>query len=370
MRVLILHASAGAGHKRAAEALGQAFTEQGATPLIRDILEFTPALFRRTYAAGYLNMVRTAPELWGYFYALTDRKSRSPLQSRIRMTLNKVNTLAFERFYRRIKPEAVVCTHFLPLEVLGQRAGILGNGEIPLCGVVTDFAAHSLWSCPNVDCYYVGSDEAARQLMRRGQPADKVKVTGIPVDLRFAAGGRSAVSKLQLGWDPDLPAILVLCGGFGVGPLLDILGAFRREPIRAQIIVVTGQNRKLRSEAEAVSRELGMPVIMYGYVTNIHDLMAVSDLVISKPGGLTSAEVLASGCPLLITDPIPGQEQRNAEYLLENGAAVRLVEPADAAAKSGLILGDPARLRALGLAANSLSRPEAARMIARDVLTR
>ncbi len=287
---------------RAASAPGpsgsSAFKAEGALPLIRDILDFTPLFFRKTYAAGYLNMVRTTPELWGYFYSLTDRKSQSPLQTRIRITLNKVNTRAFERFYRRTQPEAVVCTHFLPLEVVGRLNKKQIATKVPLFGVVTDFAAHSLWSCPNVDGYFVGSAEAQRQLIRHGHPADRIKETGIPVDSQFSTHA-TADTKLRLGWNPDLPAILVLCGGFGIGPLLNILNAFRLEPIRAQIIVVTGQNRRLRSKGEQ---------------------------------------------------------------------AARLVEPADASAKTRLILENPALFSALSEVAVRLARPQAAQNIARASL--
>lgn len=367
-KILVLHASAGAGHKRAAEALEQAFIQEGASPVVRDILDFTPLVFRKTYSAGYLRMVRVAPELWGYFYSMTDRKSRSPWQARIRTLINTVNTLAFDRFYRRMAPHTVVCTHFLPLEVVGLRNTSDEAGRVPLHGVVTDFAAHSLWSSPRVDGYYVGSHEAARQLVRRGQAASRVHVTGIPVDSRFGPAEGGSVARLRLGWMPDLPAILILCGGFGVGPLVEILQAFRLEPVPAQLIVVTGQNRDLRRRVERAARELTMPVMVHGFVDNMHELMAASELVVSKSGGLTSAEALASARPMVVVESIPGQEQRNAEYLLENGAAVRLVEPADAPSVIRETLGNKACLNAMGRAAARLGRPRAARDIARRVL--
>jgi len=367
MSILILHASAGAGHQRAAEALAAACRVEGAQPIVHDILDFTPPLFKATYAAGYLNMVRSTPELWGYLYSLTDRKSHMPWQRRVRTTLNKLNTRAFERFYRDVNASAVICTHFLPLEILGRRTENEPCSR-PLFGVVTDFAAHSLWSCPNVDGYFTGSEEARRQLIRRGQPANRVWVTGIPVAPEFIPPSDVDDLRIRLGLIPDLPMILVLCGGFGVGPITDVLDAFAREPLRAQLAIVTGKNETLHEKVSSKAREVQMPVMVFGFVDHIHDLIGAADVVISKPGGLTSAEVLAMGRPLVMLDPIPGQEQRNGEYLLENGAAVRLVEPQDAPFKVWPIIENSERRRVLGETALRLARPMAARLIVQQVM--
>ncbi|MEI6562985.1 MAG: glycosyltransferase [bacterium] len=366
MKILILHASAGAGHRRAAEALAAACLQEGIQPIVHDILEFTPPLFRTTYAAGYLNMVRSAPELWGYLYSLTDRKSQTPWHRRIRTTFNKLNTKSFERFRRELQADAVICTHFLPLEILGRRRP-KDAGKVPLFGVVTDFAAHSLWSCPNVDGYFTGCEEARRQLIRMGQPPGRAWVTGIPISPEFVPPADVVNLRIRMGLAPDLPVILILCGGFGVGAIVDVLGAFAKEPLQAQLVVVTGNNEALRDRAARKARELTMPVMLHGFVSNIHELIGVADVVISKPGGLTSAEVLVMGCPLVIMDPIPGQEQRNGEYLLENGAAVRLVDPWDAPFKVWPILENHERRRSISAAALRLAKPDAARVIVREV---
>jgi processive 1,2-diacylglycerol beta-glucosyltransferase len=281
--------------------------------------------------------------------------------------LNKLNTRAFERFYRDVNASAVICTHFLPLEILGRRTENEPCSR-PLFGVVTDFAAHSLWSCPNVDGYFTGSEEARRQLIRRGQPANRVWVTGIPVAPEFIPPSDVDDLRIRLGLIPDLPMILVLCGGFGVGPITDVLDAFAREPLRAQLAIVTGKNETLHEKVSSKAREVQMPVMVFGFVDHIHDLIGAADVVISKPGGLTSAEVLAMGRPLVMLDPIPGQEQRNGEYLLENGAAVRLVEPQDAPFKVWPIIENSERRRVLCETALRLARPMAARLIVQQVM--
>ncbi len=359
MKALLIHASAGAGHRRAAEALATVFQGTGAEASVCDILDFTPPLFRRTYAHGYLNVVRTVPELWGYVYTQTDRKGLRPWERRLRTTFNKLNTLSFSRFLKSTRPDVVICTHFLPLELLGDRQW-RGSKRPMLYGVVTDFSAHSLWAARNVDGYFVATEEARLQLSRRGCPLDRIRVTGIPVDPEFARRRPQPEMRKRLGLSADLPVVLILCGGFGVGAAADVVRAFKADRIRAQLVIVAGRNETLRREVASEVSHLPMPAVVHGFVDNMHEFINAADIVMSKPGGLTAAEVLAQGKPLVIVDPIPGQEQRNGEYLLEAGAAVRLLEAADAPWKIRSLIETPQRLERLRDGAQQIARPNAA----------
>lgn len=369
MKLLILHASAGNGHRRAAEALAAAAIAQHHTAVVRDVLDFVPALFRKTYAAGYLNLVRSAPELWGYFFAQTDRKAQRPAERRARTVFNKLNALSFYRFLREEQPDAALCTHFLPLELIGSLPPHRRH-NLPLFGVVTDYAAHALWYCDSVNAYYVATEEARRQLRRKGQPASGLVNTGIPVMPEFAARATPAAGRARLGLRTDLPAVLVLSGGYGVGPTLELLRACAAEPPPCQLLVVVGKNQELEQAARQVVSGSALAAMIYGFVNNVDELMDAADLVISKPGGLSTAEALAKGRPMMIVEPIPGQEQRNAEWLLENGAAVRLHEAVDTAWKLGALLADPLRLARLAEQAAQLGRPHAATEILADVARR
>ena len=369
MNLLILHASAGGGHRRAAEALAAAAAQRGLAPTVCDILDFMPPLYRQTYAKGYLRLVRSAPELWGYLYAQSDRSAHTPVERRLRTAFNHLNSLSFHRFLRRTAPDAVLCTHFLPLELVGTLSP-RRRRELPLFGVVTDFAAHSLWFCRGVDAYYVATEEARRQLARKGQPMDRTACTGIPVLPDFAPAASPRVARSRLGLRPDLPAVLVLNGGLGVGPALGLVAACAAQPPPCQILIVTGRNPRLEAKVRAAAAQSRLPIVVRGFVDNIHDWMDAADLIVGKPGGLTMAEALAKGRPVLIMDPIPGQEQRNTEFLLEAGAAVRAFEPEEAVWKIGELLRDPVRLAELAARARRLGRPAAAADIIADVLAR
>lgn len=370
MKLLILHASAGNGHRRAAEAVMAATVAAGHTAVMRDILDFVPVLFRKTYATGYLNLVRSAPELWGYLFSQTDRKAQRPAERRARTVFNKLNALSFYQYLREERPDGVLCTHFLPLELIGSLPPHRRR-NLPVFGVVTDYAAHALWYCDSINAYYVATEEAGRQLLRKGQPAAGVVNTGIPVMPAFAARMAPVAGRERLGLRRDLPAALVLSGGYGVGPTLELLRACVADPPPCQLLVVAGRNPQLEAAArQAVAAGAALTATVHGFVDNVDAWMDAADLVIGKPGGMTTAEALAKGRPMMIVEPIPGQEQRNAEWLLENGAAIRLHDPADVSWKLRGILGEPARLAGLQDRAARLGRPHAARDILADVLRR
>jgi processive 1,2-diacylglycerol beta-glucosyltransferase len=370
MKVLVLHASAGAGHKRAAEALAKAFSleDEHVEVVVRDILDFTSPMFRKTYGKGYLDVIRKAPELWGFMFAQSDKKALLPSHKKIRAIFNEINSGAFKKFCKECNADIVICTHFMPLEILARKLGRRWR-NVPLYCVVTDFAVHSLWIVQNVDRYYVATEDGRRQLIRKGQPADRIRITGIPVDPLFSQSETRENARSKLDIDTVLPTILLLSGGFGIGPTADLIRSFGKVDMNCQLLVVAGANEKLRKEAIAAAGELKIPVKVFGFVDNIHELMDASDIVISKPGGLTTSEVLAKNKPMIVIDPIPGQEQRNCEYLLEAGAAVRLYEPEDAPYKAQMILADPGRLARMQKSAREISHPNAAREIVRDILS-
>ena len=207
-------------------------------------------------------------------------------------------------------------------------------------------------------------------MRRKGQPAAGLVISGIPVMPEISARSTPAAGRANLGLQPDLPAVLLLSGSYGVGPTLELLQACLAEPPPGQLIIVAGHNAKLESAAREATAAAPLPVTVLGFVQNVFDYMDAADLVISKPGGLSTAEALAKGRPMMIVEPIPGQEQRNAEWLLENGAAVRLHEAVDAPWKIGKLLTDPTRLAALTDRAAQLGRRHAAADILADIAHR
>jgi len=365
--ILILHATAGAGHTRAAQAIAVALKARGESCELVDILDCTPALFRRMYVKSYIDLVQKAPELWGYLYDRTDvMRPATSKRAQARLAFNKVNSLPFKKLLKERAPKAIVCTHFLPLELLSDLKG-RGKIDTPVHAVVTDVSPHALWVYPNIDCYHVATPPAARELERKGFPAERIRVTGIPVDPVFAERTATPAARVKLGL-PEKPTVLLLSGGFGVGPMVEALESFRTSRADISVVVVAGKNAELERKCREVAKALPVPVTVHGFVTNMHELMDAADLIVTKPGGLTTTEVLAKGKPMALVSPIPGQEQRNCEYLLEAGAAVRLYDVGDAAFYLESWLADVARMKRMTAAARAIARPNAAHEIAGALL--
>jgi len=231
--------------------------------------------------------------------------------------------------------------------------------------IVTDFEAHALWMDTCVDLYCVAAEETKARLVARGADKEHVVVTGIPIAAKFLSKPDPPAIRKILGLRDDQPTLLVLSGGFGMGPVAEILTELDKVPGRFQTLVVTGRNEALRRELAAQTRK--HPTHVLGFASNMHELMAVADLIITKPGGLTSSEALALGKPLFILNPIPGQEAANSDFLLERGAAAKVNRVEDLPYRIEQLLGSK-KLTAMAKAAKSLGRPKSAEAVCRETL--
>jgi processive 1,2-diacylglycerol beta-glucosyltransferase len=359
-RLLIFSVSAGAGHVRAAQALEAA--AQAAVPPIDathvDLLTLVPKEFRKLYGEQYIRLVEKSPQLWSWLYARTDRPTRDSLVGKLKRAAEKVNTRKLWDEIGRHAPDAILCTHFLPVELLS-RARAKGRQTPPLWVQVTDFDVHALWIHPHVDRYCVASEEVAFRLADRGVPRDRISVTGIPVMPQFSAQLDRTTCAAELGVDARRFTVLMMAGGAGVGARDE--RAARLLPGDLQLIVLAGRNAELLRKLRTLAKRHPGRLFPLGFTTTVERVMATADLVVTKPGGLSVSECLATGRPMLLVSPIPGQEERNADYLLEAGAAVKAVDGPTLAYKLGRLLADRARLAAMGAAAHRIATPHAAR---------
>jgi len=357
-RLLVLSVSAGAGHTRAAQALAAAARDRGARVEHTDILEFTTPLYRRAYADGYLQMVQRAPQLWGYLYRASDRRKRPrPAPAFVRL-FDRLEFGAFRRFVRSFRPDAVVTTHFLACQVFAPYRK-RGRDRFPLGVCLTDFDAHAFWVQPTADRFFVATEEVAAVLAGRGIARSKIAVTGIPIAAAFARRHARIGARRGLGLTGNRPVVLVLSGGAGVGAFAEAVRAvFGFGPV--QILAVAGRNERLRRRLAALRPPRGSTLRVFGFVEDIASVMAAADLAVGKSGGLTVSECLAMGLPLVAFNPIPGQEERNADFLLEAGAGVKALGTASLAYKIGELLSDRVRRGRMRRAARQAARPRAA----------
>ncbi len=367
-RVLILSASSGAGHVRAAQALEKAFAARGDCAVEHiDALDYTSKLFQRIYNDAYIALVRRAPGLMGFLYDRTDQPWRHPSR---RLALDRLNTGPMIRLLRRIQPDLCVATHFLPGEII---AWLKGKKKIAArhAIVVADFDVHAMWLCRTVDRYYVAIDEAAEYLARIGVPREILRVTGIPIDPVFAQRKNRAEMRRKHELDSDRTTLLLAAGGYGVGPIERLVADLLALGRPWQIVAVAGKSEGTRERLAELARRSGTPAAslhVVGFTTEMDEYMAAADLLVGKAGGLTTAEALACGLPMALIEPIPGQEERNSDHLLEGGAAIRCNNLPAAAWKIAALLDDAPRLARMRAAARTLARPRAAGEIAADAL--
>ncbi len=370
MRILIATVTAGAGHVQAAAALEEAWRSLRPKDALQrlDVLSFTPRLYRKVYVDGYVKIVERAPELYAHVFKKTDNPALVQKLTRFRRTLARLTTNKFITQLRKFKPEAVLCTHYLPLEILAHLRAKRKQAMAPMTvSIVTDFEAHALWMEAGVDLYCVAAEETKARLVARGARSENVVVTGIPISARFSAQIDAGAIRKRMGLRDDLPVLLVLGGGFGMGPVAEILAEINKLPMTVQLLVVCGRNEELRRNLSVQERR--QPTHILGFVDNMQDLMSVADLVISKPGGLTTSEALAIGKPLFVLNPIPGQEAANSDFLLEHGAAAKANRVEDLPYRLEKLLGS-SKLTEMAAAARALGCPDAALDVCRAVIQR
>jgi processive 1,2-diacylglycerol beta-glucosyltransferase len=372
-KVLILSVSAGTGHTRAAEALEKVFRQQPGVGEIRnvDALRFTNKLFRDFYSKLYIQLVHRAPTILGFVYRTSDEPWKT---DRMRLMLDRLNTGALERFIKRFKPDITVCTHFLPSEIISY---LISKGKLDaqLSIVVTDLDVHAMWLCRTFNRYFVALEESKVHLQVLGLPGDNITVSGIPIDPIFAQPPEDrAALRAEAGFDVYRPLFLVSGGALGVSPAAGVLEALSRLRRPAQAIVICGKNAELKASLEKQALEVeaavpGLTIRVIGYTTEMHRWMQMSDLFIGKPGGLTTAECLACALPMVIVSPIPGQEERNSDQLLEKGIAIKCNEFTTLAYKIDALLDDPQRLESMREKARFYARPRAAETIVETLLS-
>ena len=370
-KVLILSASAGAGHMRAADAVERAFKLTNAASEVKhiDTLQYTNKLFRHLYSRAYIDLVNKSPELLGWFYDHLDKPWKN---ERRRLALDKLNTRPFVKMLQEYQPDITVCTHFLPAEIISwlkAKQRVRFRQAI----VVTDFDVHAMWLCHHYEQYFVALDETREHLLQLGIPAAKVTTSGIPIDPVFAETKDKAEMRAKHGLKPDVTTILVSAGGFGVGPIEHMLESLAGMKHPAQIVALCGRNSELKSKLESASKRLPrshhVTINPIGFTTEMDEYMSAADILLGKPGGLTTSEALAKGLVFVIVNPIPGQEERNSDHLLENGVAIRCNNLPVLAYKLDRLLEDPARFASMQAGARRLARPDAARDVVRKLLT-
>ena len=358
--------SAGAGHIKAAAALEKTFGEDTRVGQVinQDALIYTNKLFRDFYSRFYTSLVDSAPNFLGWWYKTSDEPWRTDA---MRHMIDRLNTRPLVRFIREFDPDITVCTHFMPAGIISH---LIATGQLQarLSIVVTDFDFHAMWLSRSFQRYFVALDETKAYLEMLGLPPERITVSGIPVDAAFAGPIDRIAECRHQGLNPEHPILLLSAGAAGSGSVEFMVERLKALEPRVQGIVVCGRNADLKQRVEHLVRDSGDRFRVLGYTDDMPALMRVADLLISKPGGMTTAEALAAGLPMCIVNPKPGQEERNSDHLLEEGIAVKCNDLGTLTFKIQRLLDDPERLDAMRARALNFARPQAAKMVVNTLL--
>jgi len=365
-RVLLMYITKVSGHRQATLAIQKSLRALDPTVEVPSVNGFgyTYPRLEKVVNRAYMGIIKRTPKVWDYLYDNPNVfKKSEPLKKFLHKTSHKKMAKLLERF----QPDTVVCTQAFPCGMVGDYK-LAHHLNLRLIGVLTDFAPHSYWLNEGVDYYVVPAPEVKERFIAKGVPPEKIKVYGIPIRNRFANQLDKKLIAQKLGLSLDIPTILIMGGGQGLGPIQEAVESLLHITRDIQIIVIAGTNKKLLQWLYDMASQATKKILIYEYTKNVDELMEVSTLIITKPGGMTTSECLAKGLPMVIANPIPGQEMYNTDFLLNRGIAIRVYQTSDIGQEVEVLLRSPERLAAMRQAAYENGKPYASLNIAKLIL--
>lgn len=311
-------------------------------------------------------MVKTIPQMYRYIYR---RAEKATEVGPFRTWAHQFTASNLRPLLERERPDVVVCTHAFPCGAMAEYKKAYPDAP-PVVGIVTDFAVHSFWINDEIDAYAVATQDMRDRMIARGVEPERIAVTGIPVLPQFSRNGETRESlRARLGLPQDRDVVLMMGGGLGLGPIVAMMKELGALDTPVCVVVIVGRNKRLEARVLEAARGIDYPLRVLRFVDNVYDYMHAADVLLTKPGGLTSAEALVAGVPMLLFKPLPGQEERNVRYLTENDVAIRARNPADLTRVVREMIADRPRRERMARSIAHIARPNAARDVAATIVS-
>ena len=371
-KIVVFYAAYGGGHLSAARSIKE-YIETNYTDVdvkLIDCMEYVNKVINKVTTTAYSEMAKKAPKTWGKVYW---KSQKGPL-AHISTTSNKVLSLKLNRLLKELEPDLVISTHPFSSQMCAYLKK-LGKLDAKIATIMTDYAPHEQWIVYNeyVDYYFVSHDGMKKQLIEKGIPSEKIFATGIPLSNKFLLKYNKSEILESFGLSPKKKTVLFFGGGeFGLGKsqTLNIFKSFIESDYNIQIVAISGKNVKMKEDFENLVTELHKQNIVkiLEYTDKVAELMSISDLVVTKPGGLTTTESLASGLPIVVINPIPGQEEENAAYLENNKVAIWLKPDDNVEAVLKDLFSNPIKMREMKIRARILAKRNSTKDICNTLL--
>lgn len=359
-KALILSITAGMGHHKTGMAISNYLEANNVACTMLDTYEYITPVLSDTVSNGYLLTTKYTPKAFGKAYEIA-MKMNNPEQGSFEKVFNKVSLPRIRKYIEDYKPDVIISTHAFSAMLL---TGMINDGSLPNCltvGIITDFTVHPFWEKTNLDYYVTASVLLDYQMnIKKHIPKEKILSFGIPIDPKFSHKIPKQQARNLIAIE-NKPTILIMMGSMGFGKIFDSLKDIDRLENDFQVILVCGNNKKLYKTA--TKNEWKHTFHIKGFVDNVDILMDAADVIITKPGGLTTSELLAKELPAILMSPIPGQENRNAEFLLNTGLAVQVTKLTPVDELLYQLLTNPWRMQVLSESAKHAAKPQAAKAL-------
>lgn len=359
MKILTLSVAAGSGHGKAAEAIRDHFSQNyedlEIDMKIINTLKYINPIFDKLIIGSYLNALKKTPSIYGKLFEYAENDD---VVSNFTQIINDFLSKKIYNLIEKYNPDVIICTHFFPLEMVSilKRKGKIST---PAVAIITDYAPHSIWFYDYIDAYIIPHEDFVQDLIEKGISKDAIYPFGIPINEEFLESKDQKECRKSLGIDTDKLTLLLMGGGLGMGNIKPIFEQLAFSNLPIQLIACTGSNLKLKNQLIDISSRCNKKTLIYDFADNVSTLMSACDILISKPGGLTVTECINKHRPLIITSAIPGHEERNADYLLNNGIAARVKDTDSIVTLIKQLTISNSRLNHMRESAKEKSKPDA-----------
>ena len=366
-RIILMYISEVSGHRSATLAIEKAIKQLHPDTEILNInaFNYTNPISEKVINRIYMEVIKRTPKIWDYLY---DNPSVVKGLENIKQHIHKSNSPKLKKLFDSFNPDLVVCTQAFPCGMVADYKKTYGV-NLPLVAVLTDYIPHAYWIYDAVDYYITPSEEVSARLEKKGVQSSKIKPYGIPFDPKFNQKLKHEDIFCKLKLNSHKPVVLIMGGGQGLGPIKTIVKSLEKSEYDIQELIVAGTNKKLFRALKRKIKHYKKEIHLFGFVENIHELMYISKVIISKPGGVTTAEVLSMGLPMVIVKPIPGQEINNTNFLTQKQAAIKVDDPKEVYQVIDDLLKNKVKLERLKIAGLKIAKPDASVDIAKLILS-
>ena len=355
MRALIFTVTTGQGHNQVAEVLCSSLQEKCVDTMQIDAFEYITPMLKDAINQGYLVSTKRLPKVYAKGYRMVEKRDPDSHESILTRMLNGVLARKLVKCVEDYQPDVIICTHVFAAIMVSYVTNKLST-DIKTVGIVTDFTMHPYWEDAPMDYYVTANELLNNQAFKKGITPDEIVPVGIPINTKFGKKNEKLYARSVLGFD-NKRTILVMSGSMGYGKVGNMIKALDKSDLDFQIISVCGYNSRLKQKIDKT--EFRHKIYNYGFTDKVDLLMDAADCIVTKPGGLTTSEALAKGLPMIIANPIPGQEDRNEEFLLNNGAAIKVSKTCPIDEALFQIFSNDIRLKTMREMVGFLGKPNA-----------